>query len=111
MDRVVLRRLRKDRDLSLKALGNLVGLSATTLSDWEHGKVTYPDREKLEAVDAVLGAGGQVLAESGFTPQGSVDMAAMVAALTDQVRQLQALVAIQARRLAALERRIVTLEQ
>lgn len=57
----VLHQLRKQRELSLRALGDLVSYSHTQVWEWETGRA-QPTPENVAKLDDALGAGGKLTA-------------------------------------------------
>lgn len=88
------RKLRKERNLSMKEFGNLVGLAESTISLYENGK-RQPDNEKLiqmadffgVSVDYLLGRIEKETPPDMELSEGEKQLIALIKELTDEEAQ------------------------
>ena len=106
-----LRRYRDECGYTQEALAEAVGVSWSSVAQWESGRIT-PRRKTAERVDQTLSAGGALLAAFGYagrpvsSSDDSVDqLRARVAELTERVERLAELVAQHDGQLASLANR------
>ena len=76
-----LRRLRRERGLSLRDLGKLTHDSKTNIGDWETGTKATPAADVAARLDKVLDGGGQLVAAAAHLPSanGNAERLAYVA--------------------------------
>ena len=88
-----LRRYRDQCGYTQEALAAAVGVSWSSVAQWESGKIT-PRRKTAERIDVALGAGGALLAAFGYVTRPDDDpttaLRAQVADLAEQVAALSA---------------------
>ena len=94
----VLRRYRDERGYTQEALAAALGVSWSSVAQWESGKIT-PRRNTAQRIDDQLGANGEILAAFGYLSQQPADdrldalrsevaqLVAMTTALAEQVAE------------------------
>ena len=104
-----LRRYRDECGYTQEALAEAVGVSWSSVAQWESGRIT-PRRKTAERLDVALSAGGELLAAFGYVKQPGAPSAALeqrVTALEGQLRELLTLVQVKALAAEGVERAAV----
>ena len=90
-----LRRYRDECGYTQESLANAVGVSWSSVAQWESGKIT-PRRKTAERIDSALSAGGALLAAFGYVSLPADDsldqLRSLLADLTERVEKLALLV-------------------
>lgn len=111
----LLKQRRNERNYTLDALADAVGVTASAVAQWEAGR-TRPRHRSAQALDVALLADGEILRAFGYVSQPGAEtaqpeLAARLATLEAEVAEMRAwstaLHAELANRVVALERKRV----